>query len=111
MVGIPACETVMQRCTETIQVGAWIGLRGTMLFWWCIARRTQKHSILLLAFFEETCNAKINQVDVSVGSDHHIGWFEIAENDGGTLLVEVGENITQLACIIQDLQDRQWTVT
>ena len=100
---ISSRQTTMHGGAERVDVGTRAGLPTAMLFRWRVARRSQQDRILHLSFFEETCNAKIDQEQSPVFAYHHIRWFEVAENDRGSLQVQVGQHITELHGIVYHL--------
>src|SRR5258708_38599624 len=62
--------------------------------------------ILGLARFEETCDPKVDQVNMPVWTAHDIARLQIAENNRGSLVVQITQHIAQFP---RDLQRfRQW---
>jgi len=60
-----------------------------------------------LGRLEEARYAKVNQLDLSLRRQHHVGGLEVAEDDGGGLPVQVLEHIAQLAHDVEHLPLRQ----
>jgi hypothetical protein len=41
-------------------------------------------------------NAEVDQIDMSIRCAHDIGWFEIAKDDRGVLMMQIVQHTTQL---------------
>ena len=53
--------------------------------------------------FEMAGYSKVNQVEVSIRTQHHVRRFEVAEDDGGSMVMEVGQHIAELKTNFQNI--------
>src|SRR5215472_7763677 len=51
---------------------------------------------------ENTCNAKINQLNTTIPPEHNVAWLHITENNRWLLAMEIFEYITKLPRPAQD---------
>src|SRR5579884_479450 len=57
--------------------------------------------------FEETGNAKVNEIHMPTCVEHHIGGFEVAEDNRWLACMQILQYITELHADIKYLLDRQ----
>ena len=97
----------MQRGTEAIDIGLRRALCLAILFGRGIASGAERNCILRFAGLEVAGNAKINQVDMVIRSEHNIGRFEVAKDNGRLVAVQVIEHRRQLNADIESGLDRE----
>ena len=98
---------VMDQRAQTVDIGARRTLRFAILLWRRVARRTERNRIMRLPRLEDAGNAEVNQEDMSALANHHIGGFEVAENDRRLVIVQVAQHIAQLLCPCDNLLNWQ----
>ena len=57
---------------------------------------------MLFAWLKDTCDPKVNQVDMPIFADHHVGRLEIAKDDWRLMSMQVVQNIAELLCPLED---------
>jgi len=72
------------------------------LFWGGIAWGAKRDSVPGLPWFKVASNAKVNKVELTGRCSHHIGWLEIAEDDGWLTSMEVVKHCTEPDPNIED---------
>jgi len=78
----------MVQCdTQRINVRPRIGLAATMLLRRCVAGRAHDLGVAGLAGLEEASDPEVDQLDLSLGCEHDVAGFQVAENDGRVLVV------------------------
>src|SRR5437868_2165525 len=93
----------MEQGPQAIEVGARCTLCFAILFGRGKTGRAQRYRIMRLARFENTGNAEINQKKLPILLDHHVGRFEVTENDWRLLAVQITQHVAQLLCPIENL--------
>src|SRR6266704_3918201 len=101
--GIVACQELVKHGSQAIDICLGSCLCSTVLFWCGIAGGTQGFRINGLTRFAVTGNAEVNEIEMSSGRAHNIGWFEIAEDDRRLASVQVVEHCAELDANINDL--------
>jgi hypothetical protein len=72
-----------------------------------IAWRTKRHGISRLSWFEVAGDTKVDEVEMTIGCPHDIGWFEITEDDGRYARVQVVKHSAELETDIEDFLKRE----
>src|SRR5712692_9757026 len=93
----------MQSCAQAIDIGTRGSLCLAILFWRRIAQGAEDIGIFALPRLEVTNNAKIDQVEVSIGCPHDVGGLKVTEDDWGLARVQVVKGGTELDADIQNL--------
>ena len=94
---------MMQGRTQAKEVGLGCGLTAILLRW-CVSLCDKGLRIwVTLVLVEKPSDAKINQKEPSIVSQHHIGGFEIAKNDWRKTMMKIGQDVAQLQTILKDI--------
>src|ERR1700730_8568369 len=100
-----SADELMQDRSQTIDVGAWRRLCASILFRGGIARRAKGDGILALAGFKVTGDAKVDQVEMSLGCNHDVGRFEVTEDNWWLMIMQIiqyiAEDDTQFKYLIE----------
>src|SRR6266566_4279514 len=96
------CQQLVKESSQAVDVCPRSCLRSSILFWCGIAWGAKRDRILGLTWFKVASNAKVNQVEMTGRCAHHIGWFEIAVDNGWLTSMEVVKHSTELDANIED---------
>ena len=84
---------------EGIDVAPCIGLLFAILLWRGVASRAHGDRIFSLFPLMRTGYPEIDQLEETIGGEHHIGGFEVAVDNGWVLGVQVVEHTAELDTI------------
>jgi len=88
--------------TETVDVGSHIGLTETILFRSCVILCSHENCVAIVCGIHRPGDIEVDEPDMSVGGDHHIGGLDIPVDDRRIHLVEDAEDLTDLQRIKDD---------
>src|SRR5205085_11223760 len=74
-------QQVMKQSSKAIDIRTRRALCLSILFGCRISWRAKRDSIMLFARLENTRNAEIDQIEMTIFADHHIGRFQVAKDD------------------------------
>src|SRR5947209_19736997 len=95
MRGVVPCQQLVKESSQAVDVCSRSCLCSAILFWGGITWGAKRDSIRGLPRFKVASNAKVNKVEMTGRCAHHIGWLEIAEDDGRLTGMEVVKHCTE----------------
>jgi hypothetical protein len=106
--GYAVRQQVVEGCPQGVDVRTRICLAAAVLLKGRVSPRTQRGRISGRRRFEDARDAKVDQLDLPVPGEHHVGGLHVPENDRLRPRMQVVQDIAQLQPPIQDKPLIDW---
>ena len=103
-----ACEQLVQGRAQAVDICLLCRLRLAILFWGGVAGGAERAGILGLSWLEVACNAKVDQLWLTLQVDHDVAWLKVSIDNRRYLTVKVPKHIADALGPVDDGIFEKW---